>query len=54
MPQAEEDPRFRRNMYLLILCLLVGYIGFKAWHLSVAFEAWGNQPLEGEVAGAAK
>lgn len=54
MALTEEDPRFRRNMYLLILFLLVGYIGFKAWHLSVAFEAWGNQPLEGEVVGAAK
>lgn len=54
MPQAEEDPKFRRAMYLLILMLLAGYIGFKVWHLSVAFEVWGNQPLDGPVAGAAK
>ncbi|MBQ4808834.1 hypothetical protein K3555_04500 [Leisingera sp. M527] len=54
MPQAEENPRFRRAMYLLILALLTGYIGFKAWHLSVAFDAWENQSLEGAISGAAK
>lgn len=50
----EENPRFRRSMYLLILALLTGYAGFKAWHLSVAFEAWNGQVLEGTVSGAAK
>lgn len=54
MSQAEENPRFRKAMYLLILALLAGYIGFKAWHLSVAFDAWENQPLEGAISGAAK
>lgn len=54
MRQAEENPRFRRAMYLLILALLAGYIGFKAWHLSVAFDAWEGQPLEGVVLGPAK
>ncbi|MDC0657370.1 hypothetical protein N6L27_05120 [Leisingera sp. SS27] len=52
--QSEENPRFRRMMYLLILALLAGYAGFKAWHLSVAFEAWDGQVLEGTVSGAAK
>ncbi|MBQ4823524.1 hypothetical protein J4729_03005 [Leisingera sp. HS039] len=51
---SEENPRFRRAMYLLILALLAGYAGFKAWHLSVAFEAWDGQVLEGTVSGAAK
>ncbi|WP_275041640.1 hypothetical protein [Leisingera sp. ANG-M7] len=41
-------------MYLLILALLAGYAGFKAWHLSVAFEAWDGQVLEGSASGAAK
>ncbi|UWR91387.1 hypothetical protein K4K96_11780 [Phaeobacter inhibens] len=54
MSRAEQDPRFRRTMYLLILALLAGYIGFKAWHLSVAFDAWENQSLEGAISGAAK
>jgi len=54
MPQAEENPRFRKAMYLLILALLAGYLGFKAWHLSVAFEAWDGQELDGVVSGAAK
>ncbi|WP_264212327.1 hypothetical protein [Leisingera thetidis] len=54
MPRAEENPRFRRAMYLLMLALLAGYIGFKAWHLSVAFEAWDGQRLEEEAPGAAK
>ncbi len=54
MHQAEENPRFRRAMYLIIMVLLVGYIGFKAWHLSMAFEAWEGQAIEGAVPGAAK
>lgn len=54
MSQAEESPGFRRAMYLLILALLAGYIGFKAWHLSVAFDAWEGQPLEGMALDAAK
>ena len=54
MPQAEENPQFRRAMYLLILALLTGYIGFKAWQLSVAFDAWEDQPLKDVVSGAAK
>ncbi|WP_271949891.1 hypothetical protein [Ruegeria faecimaris] len=41
-------------MYLMILVLLVGYIGFKAWHLSMAFEAWEGQAIEKAVPGAAK
>ncbi|UWQ78373.1 hypothetical protein K3725_13760 [Leisingera sp. S132] len=52
--RPEENLRFRRMMYLLILALLAGYAGFKAWHLSVAFEAWNWQVLEGTVSGAAK
>lgn len=52
--RSEENPRFRRTMYLLILALLAGYAGFKAWHLSVAFEAWDGQVLEGSASGAAK
>lgn len=54
MAKAEENPHFRRAMYLLILVLLVGYIGFKAWHFSVAFEAWEHQPLDSVISGAAK
>lgn len=54
MAEVEENPRFRRAMYLMILALLVGYVGFKAWNLSVAFDAWGAQPIEGPVTGAAK
>ncbi|WP_281286276.1 hypothetical protein [Ruegeria faecimaris] len=41
-------------MYLMILVLLVGYIGFKAWHLSMAFEAWEGQAIAKAVPGAAK
>ena len=54
MAEAEENPRFRRMMYLLMLALLLGYLGFKGWHLSIAFEAFKDQPLEGSTAGAAK
>lgn len=41
-------------MYLMILALLVGYIGFKGWHLSIAFEVWEWQEVEGPMPGAAK
>jgi cell division protein FtsB len=54
MHQAEENPRFRRAMYLMLLLLLIGYIGFKAWHLSMAFGAWEGQAIVGDVPGAAK
>ena len=54
MPRTEDDPGFRRAMYLLIFLLLAGYVGFKAWHLTLAFEAWDSQPLETPVVGAAK
>lgn len=52
--RTEKEPKFRRAMYLMILALLVGYIGLKSWHISVAFEAWENQPLDGSLTGAAK
>ncbi|WP_162798644.1 hypothetical protein [Sulfitobacter sp. SK012] len=54
MAEAEENPRFRRAMYLLMFVLLLGYLTFKGWHLSVAFEAFKDQALEGPTAGAAK
>ena len=41
-------------MALVMLAALAGYVGYKSWHVSVALEAWGDQPIEGDTSGAAK
>lgn len=45
MPATDETPRFRRGMYAVMLLLLIGYAGFKSWHILVALEAWKGQSL---------
>lgn len=55
MPMAEaseRDRRFRRSMYAFISALLLGYLAFKAWHISVAIDVFDGQVIEAE--GAAK
>ena len=52
--RIEKEPHFRNAMYLLMAALLVSYFGLKAWQISIAFEAWETQPLDGPVVGAAK
>ncbi|MFY0681651.1 MAG: hypothetical protein JXR13_13845 [Thalassovita sp.] len=54
MTETEDNPRFRRAMYLMIMFLVLGYLGFKAWHLSMAFGAWEGQMIQGSLPGAAK
>lgn len=45
MPATDETPPFRRAMYVFMLLLLIGYGGFKSWHILVALEAWEGQSL---------
>ena len=52
--KAEEDPKFRRLMYAMILALLVGYIGLKSWHVMIAMDAYQGQVLSEDTKGAAK
>ncbi len=49
---SERDRRFRRAMYGLIGGLLLGYLAFKAWHISIAIDVFDGQVIEAE--GAAK
>lgn len=51
---SSRDQRFRRSMYLLISALLLGYLAFKAWHITVAIEAFDGQVINAEGQGAAK
>ncbi len=52
--RTEKDPRFRNAMYILIACLILGYIAMKAWHISLAFDAFEGQELPQDTTGAAK
>ena len=49
---SERDRRFRRSIYALIGALLLGYVAFKAWHISIAIDVFDGQAIEAE--GAAK
>lgn len=51
---SERDRRFRRLIYGVIGALLIGYLAFKAWHVSVAIEAFEGQVIEADGLGAAK
>ena len=55
MPMAEaseRDRRFRRSIYAIIGALLLGYLVFKTWHISIAIDIFDGQIIEAE--GAAK
>jgi|GEM_PF-2640093 len=51
---SRRDQRFRRSMYLFIGALLLGYLAFKAWHITIAFEAFDGQVIDAGNLGAAK
>ncbi len=52
--KTDRDQRFRRLMFIGLTSLLLGYIGLKTWHISVALAAFETQPLERDTEGAAK
>ncbi|MCG8490528.1 MAG: hypothetical protein MI743_02840 [Sneathiellales bacterium] len=43
---TKENKSFRNGMYALLLFLLVAYIGYKVWHLSLAIEMLQGQEVE--------
>jgi hypothetical protein len=54
MDRTEKEPRFRKKMFALIGALLMGYIGIKTWHVSVALDAYQGQVLDHSIVGVAK
>jgi|MDSY01.1.fsa_nt_gb hypothetical protein len=54
MREIEKEPRFRNLMYAIIGLLIVGYIGIKARHVSIAVGAYQGQVLDRDTSGAAK
>lgn len=54
MDRTEKEPQFRNKMFVLIGVLLLGYMGIKTWHVSIALEAYQGQVLDRDVTGAAK
>lgn len=51
---SERDLRFRRSIYAVIGALLIGYLAFKAWHVSIAIEAFDGQVIDADGRGAAR
>jgi hypothetical protein len=54
MDRTEKEPEFRNKIFILIGVLLIGYIGIKTWHVSVALGAYQGQVLDRDLSGAAK
>ncbi len=42
---TEENKNFRNIMYGLMIALLLTYVGYKAWHLSLAMEMFEGQGI---------
>jgi len=54
MERNEREKKTQRVMYILLITLLLGYLGFKSWHISVALDSYDGQVLERDITGAAK
>ena len=41
-----ENKSFRNLMYVMMFALLVSYIGYKFWHVSLALDAFEGQEID--------
>lgn len=53
MKTNDIESRFRRGLIAFLVLLLVSYLAYKAWHISLALDAYQGQVLQGTT-GAAK
>ena len=51
---ADRERRSRRLFITIMVGALVCYLGYKAWHVSVALEAWQGQALTADTSRAAR
>jgi len=54
MDRSEREKKTQRVMFVLLATLLLGYLGFKYWHITVALDSYEGQVLETDITGAAK
>lgn len=52
--RTDHDRRYRNRMLVLIGVLLLSYIAYKGWHISISLDAYDRQQIEGPKNGAAK
>lgn len=52
--RVESNPKFHKKMMILLIALLVGYLGIKTWHISIALRVYADEPLQISTQGAAK
>lgn len=51
---TEENKSFRNLMYIMIFTLLLSYIGYKFWHVSLALNAFEGQEVDTQYGQPAK
>jgi hypothetical protein len=52
--RRKNESRFRNFLFLIFAVLILGYAGYKTWHVSVALDAWQGQQLQDDITGAAR
>ena len=53
MKTNDIENRFRRGLIAFLVLLLISYLAYKTWHISLALDAYEGQVLE-DTTGAAK